>query len=86
MHLIQGADPTLHPLMGLLHEHALQEEVTRIPKLEVGGGKTRWPADHVARLAGQLLACYQLNQVHKSSFDPYRYPPVDRIQDTTLYL
>jgi nicotinic acid phosphoribosyltransferase len=86
MHLIRGVDPTLHPLMGLLHEHALQEAVTRIPKLEVDGRKTRWLAGHVARLAGQLLMCYRLNQVHKFSFDPYRYPPINRIQDTTLYL
>jgi hypothetical protein len=29
--------PILQPLVGLLHEHALQEAVTRNPKLEVGG-------------------------------------------------
>jgi hypothetical protein len=29
--------PTLQPLVGLLHGHALQEAVTRNPKLVVGG-------------------------------------------------
>jgi hypothetical protein len=37
------ADPTLQPLACLLHGHALQKVVTRNPKLEVGGSRTRWP-------------------------------------------
>jgi hypothetical protein len=67
-------NPTLQPLMGFLHGHALQEVVTRNPMLEVSGSRTRWPAGHVARPAGQHLACYQLNQVGNSSLDPYKYP------------
>jgi hypothetical protein len=51
-------DPTLQPLVGLLHGHALQEAVTRNQKLEVGGSQTWWPADDVARPTGQHLACY----------------------------
>jgi hypothetical protein len=43
--------PTLQPLTGLLHGQALQEAVTRNPKLEVSGSQTRWPVDHVARPA-----------------------------------
>jgi hypothetical protein len=62
--------PTLQPLAGLLHKHALQEAITRNPKLKVGGSGTRWPAGHVARPAGQHLACYRLHQVRNSSLDP----------------
>jgi hypothetical protein len=53
---------------------------------KVSGHQTWWPTNHVARPAGQHLACYQLNQVGNSSLDPYKYPPTDGIQDTTLYL
>jgi hypothetical protein len=35
------ASPTLQPLMGLLHGHALQEAVRRNLKLEVGGSQTQ---------------------------------------------
>jgi hypothetical protein len=80
------AGPTLPPLMGWLHGLALQEAVIRNPKLEVGGCRTRWSPGHVARPAGQHLARYQLNQVGNSSLNPYKYPPADGIQDTTLYL
>jgi hypothetical protein len=66
------AGPTLQPLMGLLHGHALQEAVTRNLKLEVGGSQTWLPADHVARLAGEYLVCYSFNQVGNSSLDPYK--------------
>jgi hypothetical protein len=62
--------PTLQPLMGWLHGHALQEAVTRNLKLEVGGNRTRWPLGHVARPAGQHLACYGLNQGGNFSLDP----------------
>jgi hypothetical protein len=55
------ASPTLQPLTGWLHGHALQEAVTRNLKLDVGGSRTRWPPGHVARPAGQHLACYRLN-------------------------
>jgi hypothetical protein len=65
--------PTLQPLAGLLHGHALEEGVTRKPKLEVGGSQTRWPVSHVARPIGQQLECYGLNQVGNTSFDPYKY-------------
>jgi hypothetical protein len=51
-------DPSLQSLIGLLHGHALQETVTRNLKLEVSGSQTWWPASHVARSAGQHLACY----------------------------
>jgi hypothetical protein len=50
--------PTLQALEGWLHGHALQEAVTRNPKLEFGGSRTRWPPGHVARPAGQHLVCY----------------------------
>jgi hypothetical protein len=78
--------PTLQPLTGLLHGQALQEAVTRNLKLKVSGSQTRWPADHMARPAGQQLACYQLNLIDNSSLDPNKYPPADGIQDITLYL
>jgi hypothetical protein len=50
--------PALQPLMSWLHDRALQEAVTWNLKLEVGGSQTRWPLGHVARPAGQHLACY----------------------------
>jgi hypothetical protein len=71
--------PTLQPLAGLLHGHALQEVVTRNLKLEVSGSDVARPAD-------QHLVCYRLNQVGNYSLDPYKYPTANRIQDTTLYL
>jgi hypothetical protein len=71
--------PTLQPRASWLHGHALQEAVTRNPKLEVGGSQTRWPPSHVARSACQHLACYQLNQVGNSLLDPYKYHPADGI-------
>jgi hypothetical protein len=78
--------PTLQPFVGLLHGHTLQEAVTRNMNLEVGASQTWWPTDHVARPPDQHLVCYRLNQVGNSSLDPYKYPPADEIQDTTLYL
>jgi hypothetical protein len=51
------ASPTFQPLADWLHGHALQKEETRNPKLEVGGSWTQWPPGHVARPAGQHLAC-----------------------------
>jgi hypothetical protein len=36
----RSTGPTLQPLMDLLHEHALQEAVTRNLKLEVSGSRT----------------------------------------------
>jgi hypothetical protein len=47
--------------------------------------QTRWPQSHVASPTGQHLVCYQLNQVDNSSLDPYKYPPVGGIQDTTFW-
>jgi hypothetical protein len=64
------ASRTLHLLTGLLHRYVLQEVVTRNPKLEVSGSQTQWLAGHVARPAGQHLACYWLNQGGNSSLDP----------------
>jgi hypothetical protein len=61
-----SVDPTLQPIVGLLHGHALQEVVTRNLKLEVSGSRTWWSAGHVARPAGQ--------QVGNPSLDPYKYP------------
>jgi hypothetical protein len=78
--------PTLQPFTVLLHGHALHKGVIRNLKLEVGGSRTRWLVSHVAGPAGQHLACYQLNQVSNSSLDPYKYPPANGIQDTTLYI
>jgi hypothetical protein len=52
------AGPTLQPLMALLHGHGLKEVVTRNLKVEVSGSWTRWPANHMARPAGEHLACY----------------------------
>jgi hypothetical protein len=78
--------PTLQPLVGCLHGHALQEVVTGNLKLEVGGSRIRWPPGHVARPADQQIANYRLNQVGNSSLDPYKYLPAGGIQDTTLYL
>jgi hypothetical protein len=52
------AGPTLQPLTGWLHGHALQDVVIKNLKLEVSGSRTQWPPGHVARPAGQHLACY----------------------------
>jgi hypothetical protein len=52
------AGQTLQPLVGWLHGDNLQEAVEENHKLKDGGGRTPWPADHVARLAGHHLACY----------------------------
>jgi hypothetical protein len=78
--------PTLQPLVGWLHVHALQEVVTRNLKLKVGGSRTRWPPGHVARSAGLHLVRYRLNQDNNSSLGPYKYLPAGGIQDTTFYL
>jgi hypothetical protein len=40
----------------------------------VGGGRAPWPVGHVARLAGQHLVNYRLNQVDNCSWDSYKYP------------
>jgi hypothetical protein len=55
--------PTLQPLAGWLHGNTIQEVVEGNPMLKVGGGRTPWPAGHVARSAGHHLVCYRLNQV-----------------------
>jgi hypothetical protein len=62
--------PIFQPLMDWLHGHALQEVVTRNPKLEVSASRTRWPISNVATLAGKHLACYRLNQVKTPSWTP----------------
>jgi hypothetical protein len=48
---------------------------------KVGGGRTTWPASHVARPAGTHLASYRVNQVGKSSMDPYKYPSIGENQN-----
>jgi hypothetical protein len=53
--------PTLQPLTGLLHWHTLLDAVIKNLKLKVGGSRTWWSAGHVARPAGQHLACYRRN-------------------------
>jgi hypothetical protein len=78
--------PILQPLTGRFHSDTLQAVVTGNPKLKVGGGQTPWPPGHVARLAGQHMASYQLNQVGNPSLDPYKYPSTSGNQHTTLYL
>jgi hypothetical protein len=79
-------DPTLQPPMSFLGCDALQEVVERNLRPGVGGGHAPWPADHVARPASQHLVNYRLNPVGNCSWDSYKYPPVDGIQNTTLYL
>jgi hypothetical protein len=79
------AGPTLQPLWVGFTGYTCKEAITRNPKPEVSGSRTRLPPGDVARPAGQHLPCYQLNQVDNSSLDPYKYPPTDAIQDTTLY-
>jgi hypothetical protein len=37
-----------------------------------GGGRTTWPAGHVARPTGHHLASYRLNQVDNPSLEPYK--------------
>jgi hypothetical protein len=54
------AGPTLQPLLGWLRGDTLQEAVEGNPKLKVGGGRTPWPAGHMARPAGHHLVCYRL--------------------------
>jgi hypothetical protein len=70
------AGSTLQPLTGWLCGDTLQEAVEGNPKLKVARGQTPWLVGHVARPAGQYLACYQLNQVGNPSLDPYKYPPL----------
>jgi hypothetical protein len=82
----QPVDPTLQPPVSFLGGDALQEAVEWNPRPGVGGGCAAWPAGHVARSADQHLANYRLNQVGNCSWDSYKYPPADRIQNTALYL
>jgi hypothetical protein len=65
---------TLQPLVSFLGGDALQEAVEWNPRPGVGGGRAWWPAGHVARLIGQHLANYRLNQVGNCSWDSYKYP------------
>jgi hypothetical protein len=78
--------PTLQPLTGWLHGDTLQEAVEGNPRLKVDGGRTTWPASHVARIAGHHLPCYRLNQVGNPSLDPYKYPLTGGNQSNTYYL
>jgi hypothetical protein len=49
------ANPTLQPPVSFLGGDALQEEVEWNPRPGVGGERSPWAIDHVARLAGQHL-------------------------------
>jgi hypothetical protein len=49
---------------------------------KVGGDRTHWPADHVARLAGRHLVSYCLVQVGGARPWPYKYPPTDGSRHT----
>jgi hypothetical protein len=80
------AGPILLPLVGLLHGHALQEAVTRNPKLKVSGSRTRWSAGHMASSVGHHLAPNQPLQVIGGPIHPYKCPPHGESRDTTLYL
>jgi hypothetical protein len=71
--------------MGWLHGDSLQEAVEGNPKLKVDGGRTPWPAVHMARLADHHLVCYRLNQVGNPSLDLYKYPLTGGNQNNTLY-
>jgi hypothetical protein len=79
-------DPTLQPPVSLFSGDALQEAVEWNLRPGVGGGHDPWPADHVARTAGQHMANYRLNQVGNCNWDSYKYPSADGIWNTTLYL
>jgi hypothetical protein len=59
--------PTLQPPMSFLGSDTIQEVVEWNLRPGVGGGRAPWPADHVARPAGQHLANYQHNQVGNCS-------------------
>jgi hypothetical protein len=73
------ADPTLQPPMSFPGGVSLHEAEKWIPRPGVGGVRAPLPA-------GQHLASYRLNQVGNCSWDSYKYPPADGIQNTTLYL
>jgi hypothetical protein len=49
---------------------------------KVSGGRTTWPAGHVARPTDHHLAAYQLNQVGNPYLDPYKYPSIGGNQNT----
>jgi hypothetical protein len=42
---------------------------------KVGGGRTHWLADHMARPAGHHLVNYYLGQVGGAPPLPYKHPP-----------
>jgi hypothetical protein len=71
----RSVGPTMQPLVGRLHGDTLHEVVIGNLKLKINGGRTPWSPGHVARLAGNHLASYRLNQVGNPSLDPYKYPP-----------
>jgi hypothetical protein len=73
------AGPTSQPPVSFLGSDALQEVIEQNPRSGVGGGRTPWPPSHMARLAGQHLASYRLNQVSNCSWDSYKYPLSDGI-------
>jgi hypothetical protein len=42
---------------------------------KVSGGRSHWPAGHVARLGSHHLMSYRLGQVGGATPWPYKYPP-----------
>jgi hypothetical protein len=60
--------------VSFLRGDAPQEAVEWNLRLGVSGGHTPWQTSHVARLAGQDLVNYRLNQVGNCSWDSYKYP------------
>jgi hypothetical protein len=74
------ASPTLLPLAGRLHGDTLQEAVTRIPKLKVGGGQTPWLPGHVAGPTTHHLASYRLKN------NPYRWKSTHHTLLVVLHL
>jgi hypothetical protein len=66
---------------GFMHTCLHEKGKTKVVE-KVGGGRTTWPADHVAKPAGHHLASYRLNQVGNPSLDPYKYPSTSENQNT----
>jgi hypothetical protein len=60
--------PTLQPLTGWLHRHALQEAITRNPKLEVSGSRI---GDRLAMWLGRPANTWRVNNFIKSATPPW---------------
>jgi hypothetical protein len=64
-----------------MHMYLHEKGKAKVVK-KVSGGRTTWPAGHMARLAGHHLASYQLNIVGNLTLDPYKYPSTGANQKT----